>query len=66
MKCYKCRENCQLERAETTNGTVIYGICRHVSIDRQRFPKGMLIGRDLDVQPWLCPLRGKDELGHDT
>jgi hypothetical protein len=61
MKCCNCRMHCYLERVETTSGIVTYGVCKHMSIDRQRFPKGMLIGRDLDVQPWLCPLRGKDE-----
>ena len=60
MKCRECRD-CQLTQIDTVLGKIIYGICNHLSIDRQRFPEGMLIGRDLDVQPWLCPMRRKDE-----
>lgn len=52
-QCFCCRP----KAAETTSGVVIYGVCDHIEIDRKRFPEGMLIGRDFDIQPWLCPKR---------
>jgi hypothetical protein len=61
MKCRECFEYCWIEQVKTINGLVEYGRCKHPTLDKEQFPSGMLVGRNLDIWPWNCPERKKDE-----